>query len=98
MYGHLTTIAQNHGSVVILLIDQTIKKAVYPPGFAQSFNCLTIGIITKSDLNQENEGFCTDQLKKTGVPEPYYKMSLKNEFEINKLKDNLLKKIERMLK
>jgi len=74
MYKHLIALSQD-ASHVLLLVDQSNSGDVYSPGFARVFTCPVVGVITKSDLKQENEVLCCKQLKNIGVPEPYYKVS-----------------------
>lgn len=94
MYKHLIAISQD-ASHVLILIDQSRHENVYSPGFAKSFNCPVIGVITKADLMIENEELCYKQLKQIGVCEPYYKISVLNEIGIKELKEYLFSKQER---
>lgn len=74
MYKHIIAAAQD-ASKVLLLIDQSSCTEIYSPGFAKSFRCPVIGVITKCDMKPENEDICLRQLKKIGVEEPYFHIS-----------------------
>ncbi|HWQ77301.1 MAG TPA: EutP/PduV family microcompartment system protein [Anaerovoracaceae bacterium] len=77
MYKHVIAEAQN-ASHVLILVDQSGTVEVYSPGFAKVFKCPVIGVISKCDLKPENEALCIRQLKRTGCPEPYFKVSISN--------------------
>lgn len=85
MYKHLIAAAQD-ASMVLLLIDQSRSDDVYSPGFAKSFRCPVIGVIMKTDLQPQNEDSCIRQLKRTGVVEPYFMISIPNGTGIEELK------------
>lgn len=89
MHKHLITISQQ-ASQLLILVDQSRCINVYPPNFAKAFRCPIIGIISKADLNPENEERCIRQLKETGIDEPYYKISVPNGIGIKTLKEYLL--------
>lgn len=91
MYKHLIATAQD-ASHILILVDQSKCVDVYSPGFAKAFKCPVIGVITKVDLMAENEGFCIQQLKKMGISEPYYKISVPSEIGIKTLKEHLFLK------
>lgn len=86
MYKHLIAAAQD-ASHVLMLIDQSRCTDVYSPGFAKSFRCPVIGVVTKTDLMPENADSCLRQLKMIGVKEPYYWIG--KETGIKALKDYL---------
>lgn len=75
MYKYLIATAQA-ASQVLILVDQSRPIEVYPPGFAKTFTCPVIGVITKPDLAPQNEQLCRQQLKRIGVLEPYFRVSL----------------------
>lgn len=77
MYKYLIATAQA-ASHVLMLINQSRPTEVYPPGFAKSFTCPVIGVITMIDLAPENDKLCIAQLKKIGISEPYFRISLKD--------------------
>jgi Ethanolamine utilization protein len=77
MYKHVIAAAQN-ASHVLIMVDQSRYVEVYSPGFAKIFRCQVIGVVSKCDLNPENEELCIKQLKRTGCPEPYFKVSIPN--------------------
>ncbi|EHQ92061.1 EutP/PduV family microcompartment system protein [Desulfosporosinus youngiae] len=88
-YKYLIATAQA-ASHVLILIDQSRPIEVYPPAFAKSFNCPVVGVITKSDLAPNNSDVCIQQLKKAGVREPYFRISLQDKAGVRALKDHLL--------
>ena len=94
MYKHLIAAAQD-ASHVLILVDQSRCVNVYSPGFAKSFRCPVIGVITKIDLMVENEELCFWKLNQIGVSEPYYKISVPIGTGIGALKDYLFKKKEK---
>jgi ethanolamine utilization protein EutP len=71
-------------------VDQSRPVEVYPPAFAKSFSCPVVGVITKSDLAPNNSDVCIQQLKKAGVREPYFRISLQDKAGVQALKDYLL--------
>ncbi len=91
MYKHLIAAAQD-ASHILILVDQSNCKDVYSPGFAKVFRCPVLGVITKVDLRPENEDMCIQQLKKIGVAEPYYKVSVPGGVGIGTLKNYLFTK------
>lgn len=91
MYRYLIAIAQE-ASQVLLLIDQSRLIEVYPPGFAKAFNCPVIGVITKIDLAWQNTDLSFQRMKKIGVEQPYFPVSLKNNIGVEALKDYLFGK------
>ncbi|TGE33439.1 EutP/PduV family microcompartment system protein [Desulfosporosinus sp. Sb-LF] len=93
MYKYLISTAQT-ASLMLLLVDQSRLIEVYPPGFAKSFTCPVIGVITKIDLAPENANSCIQQLKRIGIIEPYFWISLKDNTGVEALKQYLLGKQE----
>ncbi len=89
MYKYLIATAQG-ASHVIMLVDQARPTEVYPPGFAKSFTCPVIGVITKIDLAPENSGLCLQQLKRIGISEPYFRVSLTDHTGVKALRDYLI--------
>lgn len=88
MYKHIIAAAQD-ASHVLVLVDHSNCTEVYSPGFAKSFRCPVIGVITKCDLVPENEDICKRQLKKIGVKEPYFHISFTKGTGIDALKNYL---------
>ena len=93
MYKYLIATAQT-ASHVLILVDQSRLIEVYPPAFAKSFTCPVIGVITKIDLAPENANLCIQQLKRIGISEPYFWISLKDNTSVETLKNYLLGKQE----
>lgn len=91
MYRYLIATAQTASSV-LLLINAFRPIDVYPPCFAQTFTCPVIGVITKIDLAPENVSLCRQQLKRIGVSEPCFEISLKDKTGVEALKSYLLGK------
>lgn len=94
MYKHLIAVSQD-ASHVLILVDQSKCDNVYSPGFARSFRCPVIGVITKIDLMLENEKLCYKQLKEIGVAEPYHKISVSCGIGIGALKEYLFLRQEK---
>jgi len=93
MYKHIIAAAQD-ASHVLILINQSNCTEIYSHGFAKSFRCPVIGVITKCDLIPENEEKCSQQLKNIGVSEPYFNISFKVGTGIDALKKYLFEKGE----
>lgn len=93
MYKHIIAAAQD-ASHVLVLVDQSNCIEAYSHGFAKSFRCPVIGVITKCDLMPENEEKCARQLKNIGVSEPYFHISLPIGTGIDALKKYLFEKGE----
>ncbi|MBM7854172.1 ethanolamine utilization protein EutP [Desulfohalotomaculum tongense] len=93
MYKYLIATAQA-ASHVLMLVDQSRPTEVYPPGFAKSFTCPVIGVITKIDLAPEKANLSIQQLKRIGISEPYFKISLIDNTGVAELKEYLFGKQE----
>jgi len=93
MYKYLIATAQA-ASQLLILIDQSRLIEVYPPGFAKAFTCPVIGVITKIDCAPRNVNLCIQQLKRIGVSEPYFGISLKDNAGVEALKNYLFGKQE----
>ncbi|EGW39598.1 lysine-sensitive aspartokinase III [Desulfosporosinus sp. OT] len=85
MYKYLIATAQT-ASHLLILVDQSRLVEVYPPGFAKSYTCPVIGVITKIDLAPKNVNLCIQQLKRIGIIEPYFCISLKDNSGVEALK------------
>jgi ethanolamine utilization protein EutP len=88
MYCHLIATAQT-ASHVLLLVDQSRGIEVYPPGFAKPFTCPVLGVVTKTDLMPENTQLCIRQLKRIGISEPYFWVSVSDGTGVAALKEHL---------
>ncbi|WP_259391958.1 EutP/PduV family microcompartment system protein [Paenibacillus thiaminolyticus] len=73
LHGHEKTYIASH---ILILVDQSRHLEVYSPGFASSFTKPVVGVITKTDLALENENYCVQVLKRTGITEPFFRISL----------------------
>lgn len=93
MYKHIIAASQD-ASHVLILVDQSNCTEIYSHGFAKSFRCPVIGVISKCDLAFENEERCVRQLKNIGVEEPYFHISIPMGTGIGALKKYLFKKGE----
>jgi len=93
MYKHVIALSQD-ASHVLILVDQSNCTEIYSPGFAKSFRCPVIGVITKCDLIPGNEEKCLRQLKIVGVSEPYFHTSFPMGTGIDALKKYLFEKGE----
>ncbi|RYD04923.1 hypothetical protein N752_12105 [Desulforamulus aquiferis] len=91
MYRYLIATAQT-AYLVLMLVDQARPIEVYPPGFAKTFTCPVIGVITKLDLAPENARLAIEQLNRMGIVEPYFQISLKDNTGVGALKDYLTRK------
>lgn len=93
MYKHIIAAAQD-ASHVLILVDQSNCTEIYSHGFAKSFRCPVIGVITKCDSMPENKEKCIRQLKNIGVSEPYFHISFTMGTGIYALKKYLFEKGE----
>lgn len=75
MYSHIISTAQT-ASHVLMLVDQRSSADVFPPGFAKAFTCPVIGVITKAGIMSENADLCYRRLKRMGIEEPYFEVSV----------------------
>ena len=92
MYKYLISAVQD-ASLVLVLVDQSSSDTVYSPGFARVFNQPVLGVITKTDVNPENEEFCMRQLMITGIDEPIFKICAKSGEGISALQEYLFQQI-----
>lgn len=91
LYNRIISAAQD-ASHILILVDQSHCIDVYSPGFAKVFTCPVIGVITKVDLNPENEKKCIRQLEKIGISQPYFKICVPSGEGISGLKEFLFEK------
>lgn len=90
MYKHLIALSQD-ASHVLILVDSEKKHDIYPPGFAEAFNCPVIGIISKRDLVTEHKNIWEKTLKQMNIYKPYFEISATHNLNIDELKDYLKK-------
>jgi ethanolamine utilization protein EutP len=88
MYKYILAAAQTV-EYVLFIQDATQRRCIYPPGFAQSFNRKTIGIITKVDSEEVDVKQSKRFLQTLGVKGPVFKTSSKTGYGIEKLKEYL---------
>lgn len=91
MYRYLIATAQT-ASHVLILVDQSRSGEAYPPGFAKTFTCPVVGVLTKTDLAPENVAQARARLKRTGVAEPYFAVSLTDGTGVEALRAHLFGK------
>lgn len=90
MYNHLISLAQNNASHVLFVVSRSQRSFAGAPGLADVFGCPVSGVITHSDVQPENEEFCQKQLRRYGVPEPFFNVSVKKGFGVSALIGHLL--------
>ncbi len=89
MYKHIVTMAQNSASHLLFLVDGEDSADAGPPGFARSFNCPVLGVVTKCDLPFVDREKAVRQMKKLGVCKPYFFVSSESQQGIKELKQAL---------
>ena len=94
MYKHMIALAQD-AWCILLLLDQSRTAEVYSHGFARTFRCPVIGVISKCDQMPENREICESQLEKIGVRKPYFAVSVPEGTGVEELKSYLLDLKER---
>jgi ethanolamine utilization protein EutP len=88
MYKYVLAAAQTV-EYVLFIQDSTQRRCIYPPGFAQSFNRKSIGIITKVDCEEVDVEHSKRFLQTLGVKGPIFKTSSKTGYGIEELKEYL---------
>lgn len=88
MYKYIIAEAQNV-EYVLFIQDAMQRRCIYPPGFAQSFNRKTIGIITKVDTEEVEVEHSKKFLQTLGVKSPIFKTSSKTGYGIHELREYL---------
>jgi Ethanolamine utilization protein len=91
MYKYLIATAQT-ASHVLILLDSSRLIDVYPPGFAKTFTCPVIGVITKIDLASENVNLSKQKQQSIGISEPCFWISLKENTGVEALKTYLFRR------
>ena len=87
--SYIISLAQN-AWCVLFLVDQSDLTELYSPGFAKAVQCKKrIGIVSKCDLKTENYEDSVKMLKKIGLDEPYYSISIPNNIGIEELMEHL---------
>jgi ethanolamine utilization protein EutP len=85
MYKYIIAATQNV-EYVLFIQDVTQRRCIYPPGFAQSFNRKSIGIITKVDSEEVDVEHSKKFLQTLGIKGPVFKTSSKTGYGIEELK------------
>ena len=75
MYRHLIALAQDAWCIV-MMHDQRKKDIVYSPGFAKTFNCPIVGVISHSGEAKENKDALMAQFVHLGIEAPYFEIDL----------------------
>lgn len=88
MYRYIISTAQDV-EYVLFVQDSTRRRCIYPPGFAQSFNGKSIGIITKIDLPESDVEKAKMNLKMLCLKGPIFEISSKTGLGIEELKEYL---------
>lgn len=88
MYKYIIAEAQSV-EYVLFIQDAMQRRCIYPPGFAQSFNRKTIGVITKVDTETVEVEHSEKILHTIGVKGPILKTSSKTGYGIKELKEYL---------
>ena len=88
MYKYLIATAQGI-KYIIFAQDATRRNCIYPPGFAQSFNGQTIGVITKADSENADVERSRKFLKFLGIRGPIFETSAKTGQGLSELKEYL---------
>jgi Ethanolamine utilization protein len=88
MYKYIISEAQG-AEYVLFIQDAMQRRCIYPPGFAQSFNRKTIGIITKVDTEEVEVEHSKKFLQTLGVKGPIFKTSSKTGYGIEALREYL---------
>lgn len=86
MYRYIIAEAQNI-EYVVFVQDATQRRCIYPPGFAQSFNGMTIGVITKIDHEKSDVVLSRNNLKMLGLKGPIFETSSMTNSGIQELKE-----------
>lgn len=88
MYRYIIAGAQGI-KYVIFVQDSTKRRCIYPPGFAQSFNGMTIGVITKTDDPNSDVQRSREILKTLCIKGPVFETSAITGDGVQELKDYL---------
>lgn len=84
MYQHLIALSQDAWCILVL-VDGSKKTEVYSPGFAKTFRCPVVGVISKCDLCPTDYTQAEKELAKIGVRPPYFAISAKHGEGIERL-------------
>lgn len=74
MYNALLSTASEAGCIMFTQ-DSTVKKSIFPPGFARTFNCMSIGVITKIDHEKSDTENARKLLMNLGLKGPIFEIS-----------------------
>lgn len=84
MYRFIIATAQDV-EFVVFLQDSTQRRCIYPPGFAQSFNGKSIGVITKVDNEKADVEKAKKNLASLCLKGPIFETSSISGYGIKKL-------------
>lgn len=84
MYRYIIATAQNV-EFVVFLQDSTQRRCIYPPGFAQSFNGISIGVVTKIDDEKADVEYAKKNLISLCIKGPIFETSSKSGYGIKEL-------------
>lgn len=71
-YRFLVATAQE-AAILVCVVDPTRSRKVFPPRFVDSFNCLSIGVITKADIATPKQmEYARNQLDEIGVAREHF--------------------------
>lgn len=92
MYKHVIAIAQNHASMVLLLVRNGACEAFYSPGFARVFTCPVLGVVTHVAATEQVTPSCLQELRNACADDPYVAIDIVSGAGL----EALLQNIERM--
>lgn len=87
MFRSILLNVASEASLIMFTQDSTSSKIVFPPKFASTFNCMTIGIITKIDHQKSNIDKSYKILEDLSLKGPIFKISSYTQEGISNLRD-----------
>lgn len=60
---------------ILFTQDSTARNSIFPPGFARTFNRITVGVITKTDDKRSDTEAARKFLKQLGLNGPIFEVS-----------------------